>query len=71
MFDMDAQHVEYIALALFVASELIGMNPKMRSNSLLQLVLTAAMRAFPYAPKQRSGGGPLDMIFGAKSKDRR
>jgi len=37
----------YVAIALFVASELIGMS-KLRSNSVLQLVLAAAMRAFPY-----------------------
>lgn len=70
MFDMDAQHLEYVGLALFVASELVGMS-KLRSNSLLQLILSAAMRAFPYAPKQRGGAGPLDMIFGVKGKDRR
>ena len=39
---------EYIGLALFVASELIGMS-KLRSNSILQLVLFAARRAFPYS----------------------
>jgi hypothetical protein len=39
---------EYIGLALFVASELIGMS-KLRSNSVLQLVLSAARRAFPYS----------------------
>lgn len=70
MFDMDAQHLEYIGLALFVLSELIGMS-KMRSNSVLQLLLTAAIRAFPYAPRQKGGAGPLDVIFGVKSKDRR
>ena len=70
MFDMDAQHIEYIGLALFVASELIGMS-RLRSNSLLQLVLAAAMRAFPYAPKQKGGSGPLDILFGVKNQDRR
>jgi len=70
MFDMDVQHLEYIGLALFVASEVVGMS-KLRSNSLLQLLLTAAMRAFPYAPKQKGGGGPLDLILGVKTKDRR
>lgn len=70
MFDMDAQHIEYIGLALFVLSEIIGMS-KLRSNSLLQLLLSAAIRAFPYAPKQRSGSGPLDLIFGVKNKERR
>ena len=70
MFDMEAQHIEYIGLALFVLSEIIGMS-KLRSNSLLQLLLSAAIRAFPYAPKQRSDAGPLDLIFGIKNKERR
>ena len=70
MFDMEAHHLEYIGLALFVASEIIGMS-KLRSNSVLQLLLTAAVRAFPYAPKQRQSAGPLDVIFGIKNKDRR
>jgi hypothetical protein len=52
MFDMDAQHIEYIGLALFVASEIIGMS-KLRSNSIVQLVLMAARRAFPYSPGRR------------------
>ena len=70
MFDMDAQHIQYIGLALFVASELIGMS-KYKSNSVLQLLLSAAMRAFPYSSSQKAGGGPLDMIFGIKDKGRR
>lgn len=45
---MEGTHLEYIGLALFVASELIGMS-KLRSNSVLQLVLVAARRAFPYS----------------------
>jgi hypothetical protein len=67
---MEGHHTEYLGLALFVASELVGMS-KLRSNSLLQLILSAAIRAFPYSPKQKGGGGPLDLIFGVKSKDRR
>lgn len=51
MFDMDAHYVEYIGLALFIASEIIGMS-KARSNSLLQLLLAAARRAFPYTPSR-------------------
>lgn len=70
MFDMEAQHIEYIGLALFVVSEIIGMS-KLRSNSLLQVILSAAIRAFPYAPKQKGGSSPLDLIFGVKSKERR
>ncbi len=49
-----AEHTELlIGLALFVASELIGMNPKWRSNSVTQAVIAAALRAFPYEPRQK------------------
>lgn len=44
---MDAHYTELLGLALFVASELIGMS-RLRSNSLLQLILAAGRRAFPY-----------------------
>jgi hypothetical protein len=45
---MESNNTELlIGLALFVASELIGMS-KFKSNSLLQLLLQAASRAFPY-----------------------
>lgn len=44
---MEATHLEYIGLALFVVSELIGMS-KLKSNSLLQLLLATAQRSFPY-----------------------
>ena len=67
---MDAQHLEYVGFALFVLSELIGMS-KYKSNSVLQLLLAAAVRAFPYSPKPRGGTGPLDVIFGIKKQDRR
>jgi hypothetical protein len=44
---MEGHTTEYLGLALFVLSELVGMS-KLRSNSLLQLVLAAGRRAFPY-----------------------
>ena len=44
---MDAHASELFALALFVASELIGMS-KLQSNSVIQLVVAALLRAFPY-----------------------
>lgn len=44
---MDAHSAQYLGLALFVVSELVGMS-KLRSNSLLQLVLAAGRRAFPF-----------------------
>jgi hypothetical protein len=68
--DMNAHYTEFLGLALFVASELIGMS-KLRSNSLLQLILSAAIRAFPYSPKPKAPAGPLDMIFGVKNNERR
>jgi|Laugresu1bdmlbsd_1035121.scaffolds.fasta_scaffold01792_8 hypothetical protein len=46
---MEGHTTEYLGLALFVASELIGMS-RLRSNSLLQLAVAAARRAFPYQP---------------------
>lgn len=44
---MDAHYTDYLGLGLFIASELIGMS-RLRSNSMLQLVVAAARRAFPY-----------------------
>ena len=58
---MDASHFELIALALFIASELIGMS-RLKSNSLLQIILSAAMRAFPYKQKAKSPVNPLDIF---------
>lgn len=51
MLGMNAESAAYVGLALFVASELIGMS-KYKSNSVVQLVLTAARRAFPYDTKR-------------------
>lgn len=44
---MEGHYTAYIGLALFVASELVGMS-KLRSNSLVQLLLAAGRRAFPF-----------------------
>lgn len=44
---MEGHYAEYLGLALFVVSELLGMS-KLKSNSVLQLVVAAARRAFPY-----------------------
>lgn len=44
---MEGHYTDYLGLALFVISELIGMS-KLRSNSLLQLAVATARRAFPY-----------------------
>lgn len=48
---MDVNSTELIALGLFVVSELIGMS-KLRSNSVLQLIVTTAARAFPYKARR-------------------
>jgi hypothetical protein len=56
-----------IGLALFVASELIGMS-RLKSNSLLQLILMAALRAFPYESKRRTPPNPLDSLLGRKDR---
>lgn len=61
MLEMEGHYVEYVGLALFVASELIGMS-KFKSNSLVQLVIAAAIKAFPYEPKRRNTGNPLDIF---------
>ena len=49
---MEAEREVLIGLALFVASELIGLS-RLKSNSVLQLVMVAAQRAFPYELKRR------------------
>jgi hypothetical protein len=49
---VEAEREVLIGLALFVASELIGLS-RLKSNSILQLVMLAAMRAFPYELKRR------------------
>jgi hypothetical protein len=51
---MEGTHLEYIGLGLFVVSEIIGMS-KLRSNSVLQLLLMAARQAFPYGRKNDTG----------------
>ena len=55
-----------IGLGLFVASELIGLS-KLRSNSVLQLILAAAVRAYPYR-SQPKPQGPLDALLGRKDR---
>jgi len=44
---MTPTQTEILALALFVASEVIGMSP-LRSNSLVQLALQLLTQAFPF-----------------------
>lgn len=65
---VEGSHLEYIGLALFVASEIVGMS-KFKSNSLLQLLLAAAVRAYPY--KAKSNAGPFATLLGDRKKDRR
>jgi hypothetical protein len=63
---MEANTEILIGLALFVASEIIGMS-RLKSNSLLQLLLGAAVRAFPYERKAKPPG-PLDSLLGRKDR---
>jgi hypothetical protein len=58
---MEATHLEYIGLGLFVVSEIIGMS-KLKSNSVLQLLLMAARQAFPY--KRHNDTGVIGKILG-------
>jgi hypothetical protein len=55
-----------IGLGLFVASELIALS-KYRSNSVVQLLVAAALRAFPYEPRRKPPQGPLGGLFDRKS----
>lgn len=64
---MEVNQAELIAFGLFVLSELIGMS-RLRSNSLLQLVIAAALRAFPYEPRPRPPQGPLGGLFDRKDR---
>lgn len=57
-----------IGFGLFALSELIGLS-RMRSNTVLQLLLTAAMRAFPYEIQQRQP--EQRRLFGKVKGDRR
>lgn len=52
---MEATHLEYIGLGLFVVSEVVGMS-KLKSNSILQLLLMAARQAFPYKRREQDTG---------------
>jgi len=47
MFNLDAEHTAAIAIALAAISEIIGLYPKIRANSITQLVLGAALKLFP------------------------
>ena len=48
---MSAEHLAIIAVIVAAASELIGMNKSLRSNSVVQLVLSGLMSAFPKKTK--------------------
>jgi hypothetical protein len=70
---MEANTEVLIGLGLFVASEIIGMNPKWRSNSVLQLLLAAGRRAYPYRSKPPAAA-PLNVVnqfIGRDKKGRR
>jgi len=47
-------HVDVlIGFGLFFLSEYCGINSKLKSNSVLQLLFTVALRAFPYEVRRK------------------
>jgi hypothetical protein len=58
-----------IGFGLFFASEAIGLS-KLRSNTVLQMLLAAALRAYPYEPR-RKPQGPLGGLLGRDREGRR
>jgi hypothetical protein len=51
---LDSAHVEVlIGFGLFFLSEGLSLMPKVKANGVLQLLLEAARRAYPYSPKGR------------------
>lgn len=42
-----------IGLGLWAASEILSFMPRVRANGVIQLLLSLAIRAFPYEPPQR------------------
>jgi len=44
---MSPETIALIAIIVAAASEIIGLNPKLRSNSVVQLVLSGLQSAFP------------------------
>tara|TARA_B100000902_G_scaffold371690_1_gene398022 strand:- start:3299 stop:3445 length:147 start_codon:yes stop_codon:yes gene_type:complete len=48
---MSSEHLAIIAVIVAAASELIGMNKSLHSNSVVQLVLSGLRSAFPKKTK--------------------
>ncbi len=48
---MSTEHLAIIAVIVAAASELIGMNKNLRSNSVVQLILSGLLSAFPKKTK--------------------
>lgn len=68
---MDDHTAALIGLGLFAVSEAIGMS-RYRSNSVLQLVLEIARRAFPYEVRRTDDQPPeRGGLFRAASKPQR
>jgi hypothetical protein len=57
---MEASTEALIGLGLFVVSELIGMS-RLKSNSILQLLMVAALKAFPYEMRKKEP--PMRNLF--------
>jgi hypothetical protein len=53
--NLNPEHVELlIGFGLFFLSEALSLSPRTRSNGVLQLLLSAARRAYPYQSRGRS-----------------
>lgn len=51
--NLNPEHVEVlIGFGLFFLSEALSLSPRTRSNGVLQLLLNAARRAYPYEPRK-------------------
>lgn len=66
---MDDQTAAMIGLGLFCLSEAIGLS-KYKQNSVLQMVLTIAMRAFPYEIRRIEEPPKRHGLFGGELPER-
>ncbi len=54
--NLDSAHVEVlVGFGLFFLSEALSLSPRTRANGVLQLLLDAARRAYPYEAKKPQG----------------
>ena len=57
--NLSPEHVEvWIGFGLWFLSEYVGINSKLKSNSVLQLVFNVALRAFTYELRRKESPAP-------------